>query len=93
MEQLIHIARGLIDIAAFIGIAYALSANRKAIDWRLVAVGMALQIVFGWLVLYVDAVRCVIDWVGRGFVSLLEFNRAGAEFRFGGLVTDTQTFS
>ena len=93
MEQLIHIARGLIGIAAFIGIAYALSANRKAIDWRLVAVGMALQIVFGWLVLYVDAVRCVIDWVGRGFVSLLEFNRAGAEFLFGGLVTDTKTFS
>jgi concentrative nucleoside transporter, CNT family len=92
MDVLINVGRGLLGMFAFIAIAYAFSSNRKAIPWRLVGVGMALQIVFGLLVLRVDAVRIAVDAVGRFFVRILEFNRAGAEFLFGGLVTNTQTF-
>lgn len=92
MDQLLHVLRGLLGIGAFLGIAYALSTNRRAIDWKLVVAGLALQLIFGWLVLYVDAVRVAIDWVGNGFVALLDFNRAGAEFLFGGLVSDRKTF-
>jgi CNT family concentrative nucleoside transporter len=33
-----------------------------------------------------------VDAVGRFFVRILDFNRAGAEFLFGGLVTNTETF-
>lgn len=92
METLSHVFRGLLGIAAFLAIAYACSSNRRAIDWRLVVSGMLLQVVIGALVLYVDWVRIGIDAVGRGFVALLDFNRAGAEFVFGGLVTDQKTF-
>ncbi|HTZ19270.1 MAG TPA: nucleoside transporter C-terminal domain-containing protein, partial [Opitutaceae bacterium] len=92
MEHLIHIFRGLLGIAAFLGINYALSDNRKAIDWRLVTAGMILQVVFGLLVLQVDAVRVGVDWVGNLFVALLDFNRAGAEFLFGNLISDKKTF-
>jgi CNT family concentrative nucleoside transporter len=92
MDILINVGRGLLGIGAFIGIAYLFSSNRKAIPWRLVGVGMLLQLIFGLLVLRVDIVRVAVDAVGTFFVRILEFNRAGAEFLFGSLITNTQTF-
>lgn len=92
MEQLTHIGRGLLGITAFIGLAVIFSSNRRAIPWRLVFTGLGLQIFFGVLVLHVDAVRQVVEWVGMFFVNILEFNAAGAEFLFGSLITDKQTF-
>jgi len=92
MEQLTHVGRGLLGLTVLLGVAYALSSNRRAIDWKLVASGMLLQIVVGLLVLHVDAVRTGVDWVGNLFVAVLDFNAAGAEFLFGGLVADKQTF-
>jgi CNT family concentrative nucleoside transporter len=44
------------------------------------------------LVLKVDAVRLAIDWVGARFVDILDFNRAGSQFLFGSLITDTKSF-
>ena len=83
MEQLTHIGRGLIGITAFVGLAVLFSANRRAIPWRLVFTCLGLQIFFGFLVLHVNAVRQVVEWVGMFFVNILEFNAAGAEFLFG----------
>lgn len=92
MDILLRELRGLLGIAVLIGVAVLFSANRKRIDWKLVGTGMALQFVFGILVLRVDLVRGIVDAIGNFFVRILDFNRAGAEFLFGGLVTNTQTF-
>jgi len=92
METFSHVWRGLLGIAAFIGIAYAFSENRRAVPWRLVGAGLVLQIVCGVLVLRVDFVRVAVDWVGNLFVSILDFNRAGSEFLFGSLIADTKSF-
>ena len=92
MEPLTHVFRGLLGITVFIGIAYACSTSRRSIDWRLVLGGLALQLVIAALVLHVDAVRWVVDEVGSWFVRLLDYNKAGAEFLFGGLVNDPKSF-
>jgi CNT family concentrative nucleoside transporter len=92
MIDIIHVLRGLLGLLFFVGLCYVFSSNRKAIDWRLVGAGLVLQIVFGVLVLHVEWVRLSIDWISSGFVALLDFNRAGAEFLFGSLVTDQKTF-
>ena len=84
--------QGAIGILAFLGIAVAFSANRKAINWRLVGAGMGLQFLFGLLVLRVDIVRGIVDAIGRFFVRILDFTRAGAEFLFGALITNTESF-
>ena len=39
--------RSLIGLAVLVGIAWLLSRNRKAIDWKLVGWGVGLQIAFG----------------------------------------------
>jgi CNT family concentrative nucleoside transporter len=92
MDTLVHAGRGLLGIAAFIAIAYACSENRRAIPWRLVGAGLIFQFMCGVLVLKIDAVRAGVDWVGNMFVAILDFNRAGSEFLFGSLVTDTKSF-
>ncbi len=92
MEQLTHILRGLLGIAAFIGLAVLFSENRRAIPWKLVTMGLLLQIVCGVLVLKVDFIRMGVDAVGNAFVAILDFNKAGTQFLFGSLVTDTKSF-
>lgn len=92
METLTHLFRGLLGIAAFIGIAVLFSENRRAIPWKLVGTGLLLQIICGTLVLKIDAVRIGVDWVGERFIDIISFNRAGAEFLFGSLIKDTKSF-
>ncbi len=92
MDTILTFARGLLGMAVFVGILYAFSSNRRAIPWRLVGSALALQLLFGILVLHVDIVRIAVDGVGRFFVRILDFNRAGAEFLFGSLITNTDTF-
>ena len=42
---------GIIGISALLGIAYLLSENKKAINYRTVMWGLALQFVFALLIL------------------------------------------
>jgi CNT family concentrative nucleoside transporter len=85
------ILKGLFGLAVLIGIAWAFSLNRRAVDWKLVATGVALQIGFAALVLLVPGGRDVFDWLGQGFVKVLSFVGAGSSFIFGSLM-DTSKF-
>jgi CNT family concentrative nucleoside transporter len=86
METFTHVLRGLLGIAVFIGIAVALSENRRAIDRRLVATGLVLQLVFAALVIHVGPVRFLVEALGGFFVKLLGFTGEGTKFVFGSLV-------
>ncbi|MFC6999425.1 NupC/NupG family nucleoside CNT transporter [Rufibacter roseus] len=77
--------QGLIGYFVLIGIAILFSTNRRAINWKLVGVGVLLQIVFGFLVTEVGFVKAGFEAVSNGFVKLLSFSSAGAEFLFGEL--------
>lgn len=80
------ILRGLLGISVMLLVLYGFSANRKAIDWKLVVLALGLQIVFGMLVLYVPFIRSGFDAVGWGFVQVLNFTKQGSTFVFGGLM-------
>ena len=90
METLIHVLRGLLGIAAFVGIAWLLSENRKAINWRLVAAGVLLQISIAAIVIYFPPAREVVEWIGNRFVDLLAFTSRGVEFVFGSLADQSK---
>jgi CNT family concentrative nucleoside transporter len=92
MESLTHILRGLIGIAAFLGLAVLFSSNRRAINWRLVSTGMVLQIVIAFAVLHLAPLRVAVEAVSRFFVAIMGFSNAGAEFLFGKLVDDQQAW-
>ncbi|RDK83845.1 NupC/NupG family nucleoside CNT transporter [Marinirhabdus gelatinilytica] len=86
------IYRGIIGMVFLLLVCFLLSSNRKHINWQLVGTGLALQIIFALLVLKVPLVASVFDWISDKVVTFLNFSEKGAEFLFGGLGTDMDTF-
>ena len=83
---------GLIGIVLILGIAYALSDNRKAINYRTVGVGLALQFSLAVFVLKTDIGRELFQGLGYYVDRLLQKANKGAEFVFSPLVkTDVLT--
>ena len=88
---LVNVARGLLGLAMLILIAYIFSNNRKKIDWKVVAVGLTIQLLLAIGVLQVPFIRSFFEFVGGIFVVVLHSTTAGTEFLFGGF-TDTAKF-
>ena len=77
---------GLIGIVLILGIAYALSDNRKAINYRTVGVGLAMQFGLAVFVLKTDAGQTLFQRLGYYVDRLLQKANVGAEFVFSSLV-------
>lgn len=84
--------KGIIGLLVFMLVGYLVSNNRKAINWRLVGIGITLQIVFGLLIMKVPLVREMFDAVSTGFVRFLDFSIDGSKFLFGDLANDKSSF-
>jgi CNT family concentrative nucleoside transporter len=84
--QWTYFFRGMLGLLVLVFISYLFSRNRKAINWSLVAKGLGIQFIFALLILKVELVKEVFEWLSAAFVVLLSFTQAGSEFLFGGLV-------
>ena len=80
------ILRGILGITILLGFLYLMSSNRKAIDWKLVMIALGMQIIFGLAVLKVSFVSQFFDWIGKGFVAVLNYTKEGSIFVFGDLL-------
>ena len=89
MDYYLRVVAGL---ALLIGILFAFSSNRRAIDWKLVGKGILLQFVLALAILHLSWVSSAFDAVGKGFVALLGYTREGSLFLFGDLVGRVYTF-
>jgi CNT family concentrative nucleoside transporter len=76
----------LLGTALLVLLAWLLSVNRRAVDWRIVAWGIGLQLVFALLVLKTAPGAVFFEAVNRAFIGLLGFTQDGARFVFGNLV-------
>jgi CNT family concentrative nucleoside transporter len=85
------VLRGILGMLFLLLVAFALSSDRKKINWRLVGIGVGLQLVLALLVLKVPFVKSIFDLVSKGFVTVLNFTKEGSAFLFGNLVTDVDT--
>lgn len=92
MDFLNDLFRASLGVTVLLGICYLLSSNRKAINWRLVAIGMGLQLVLAFFILIVPGVSSIFDWISKGFTSVIAFTAAGSQFMFGNIVTDMSSF-
>ena len=77
----------LLGIAVLLGIAFALSDNRKAIKWRTVGGAFALQAGLGAFVLYVPFGQTILNALSNGVQEVINFGNEGISFLFGGLVS------
>jgi CNT family concentrative nucleoside transporter len=97
--NLISLFRGVLGIVLIIGIAFLCSNNRRRISWRLVGMGVLIQVVFAVFILYADTLRswfsplgwpkAAIAWLGGAVVSLLNFTTEGSRFVFGRLAVNS----
>jgi CNT family concentrative nucleoside transporter len=78
--------RGLLGMACLIGIAWLFSAKRREVNWRVVGTGLGIQLLVAIGILYVPGVQDLFEFIGRLFVKVLDFTRAGSEFLFRGLM-------
>jgi concentrative nucleoside transporter, CNT family len=84
---------GLIGVVLIFGIAFLISNNRKAINYRLVISGLLLQILIAVLVLKVPFITNFFATLGRGMSKIEEFATQGAKFVYGGIMVDTNNGS
>lgn len=82
---------GILGIIAILGIAYLLSENKKKINWKLVVIGLGLQVVFALLVLKVPIGRTFFEFISSIMTKLIDFTAEGTNFLFGSL-TDQSTY-
>lgn len=79
---------GILGLFIFLGIAYLFSNNKKAINWRLVGMGLALQGIFAILVLKIPIGQKFFALLGKIVDKLLSFTGEGAQFIFGNLLNN-----
>ena len=77
---------GILGIILIFGIAFLMSNNRKAINYRLVVSGFAIQILLAIFILKVPVGKTIFGWLGEFITKVLDFSQAGAKFVFGPLV-------
>jgi len=73
---------GLLGIVVLLGIAYAFSSNRKAINLRVVGAALALQALIAAFVIYSDWGRRIIDTLSRGVLAVIAFSGDGIRMLF-----------
>ncbi len=76
----------VLGMFAMIGLAYALSYDRRRFPWRVVFWGTALQLLFAFFILWTNAGKIAFQWTGDKVTAFLGFTRYGTEFLFGNLV-------
>ncbi len=70
-------------IFILVGIAWALSSNRKIVNRRVIVWGIALQLLFAFFIFIVPAGAKVFLWINSAVVSVLDTARVGTEYVFG----------
>ena len=79
MERLIS----LFGLLVMIALAFAMSADRRKVDRRLVAAGVGLQFLLALLVLKTVPGQVLFGYIGAFFTALLNYVDAGSSFVFG----------
>ena len=91
----VSILRGIIGIAVIISLAFLFSEKKSKIPWKIVGIGLLFQIILAFLILnpsgvsFLEYFRLGFQLLGKIFVAILDFSKAGADFLFGSFL-DTE---
>ncbi len=76
---------GIFGIIVILGIAFAFSSNRKAINLRIVGAAFGLQVVLAAIVLHWSKGKEAIEALSTGVLAIIGFANAGIDMVFGPL--------
>ena len=72
--------QALLGIAVFIGLAFLLSEQRKALNWKLIAAGLGLQFFFAFIVFRFNFLQQLLNGINRGVLAIVDATEAGTLF-------------
>ncbi len=81
--------RSFMGLLVLLAICWALSRDRRAISWRIVGWGVALQFLFGAIVLLTPMGGGFFGGINDALLKLMKFSEAGSGFLFGDLIFNT----
>ncbi len=84
--------RGVIGMFSLLLLAYIFSANRRAINWKTVGIGIGAQLIIAVGVLKIGFIQNAFDAVGQVFINILEYTKAGSVFVFGENLMNPDSF-
>ncbi|MGB0697141.1 MAG: NupC/NupG family nucleoside CNT transporter [Rhodospirillaceae bacterium] len=84
--------QSLLGIVVFVGLCWAISENRKAVQWKPILIGIGIQIGAALILLKLPPVREIFLVLNNGVLALQEATRAGSSFVFGYLGGGTPPF-
>ena len=76
---------GILGLLTMLGLAYAFSTNRRAINKKTVVWGLGLQVIFAIFVLKIEIGRVLFQNAGDAVNRLLSYAFEGSSFVFGAL--------
>jgi len=79
------LARGALGVLIIIGICYLFSRERRAVPWRLVLVGLGLQVVLALFILGTVPGGAIMKRSAEIVTTFLDFSYQGSGFLFGSL--------
>ena len=80
-----NILWGFLGIIVIFIIAFSLSSNRKSINWRTILAGLAIQLIFAFIVLKWELGRKVLLGISNAVQDLISYANEGISFVFGPL--------
>ena len=73
----------IIGLAVLIAVAWSMSQDRRMFPWRLVAAGLAVQILAAVILIRLPGSQIVFVWINNGVLALQQATEAGASLVFG----------
>ena len=77
------IFQAILGMVLIIGLAWALSENRRAFPRRTVVAGLLVQLGLAALLIKVPGSQIVFEWIGDGVDALVQSSEAGTTLVFG----------
>jgi len=84
--------RGVLGMFVLLIISFLFSANRRAVDWKKVGIGLSIQLIIAIGVLKVNFIQSIFNFIGSIFIEILEYTKAGSQFLFAGMISDMDKF-
>lgn len=82
----ISLFRGILGMATLLFISFLFSANRKAIKWNMVGLGLGIQLLLAIGVLKIRFIQIGFEAVGKVFIGILDYTLVGSKFLLGNLL-------
>ena len=81
-----NLLRGLLGMSFLIFVCWLFSSNRKAIDWKLVGIGVVAMVAFYLGVAKVSFINAFFDFLSRGFVQMINVEIESTRLLFSNLI-------